>query len=112
MPKWVSLKFLAVPIIIAVLECVIYYKMFFYSGYVQFGNFEVPLKENLFGNFSVVSWDPFDYLGLPFVFPWLNVLSNFSYVLLFLFGVFKKSKKLFLVKLPLSSSEKYSMNTK
>ena len=27
-------------------------------------------------------------------------------------SVFKKSKKLFLVKLPLSSSEKYSMNTK
>lgn len=83
-----QLKWLYVPLVIVIFECIIYYKMFFFTGYVQWGNFIVPLKENLFSRFNIVTWDPYDYLGMPLEFAWLNILSNINYILLFLFGGF------------------------
>ena len=87
-PRKLRFKWLLVPLIIVILECIIYYRMFFYTGYIQWGNFLVPLKQNLLGSFSVSTWNPYGYSGMPMEFPWPSILSNFSFVLFYLFGGF------------------------
>ena len=86
MQKQSGFRWFFIPLIILMFECVIYYKMFFYSGYIQWGNFVVPLKQNLFGNFQTTTWDPYAYSGIPQEIPWLTVLGDYTYILFFIFG--------------------------
>ena len=62
--------------------------MFFFSGYLEWGNMVVPLKENLFSQFGIISWDPYDYFGIMPYFPWINILNNIFYILFFILGGF------------------------
>lgn len=62
--------------------------MFFYSGYIQWGNFLVPLKQNLLASFKSVTWDPYAYGGVPQELPWVSLLGNYNYILFFIFGGF------------------------
>jgi hypothetical protein len=60
--------------------------MFFYSGYIQWGNFIVPLKQNLFGSFKTITWNPYTNSGIPQEIPWISLLGEYNYILFFIFG--------------------------
>ena len=86
MQKNPGFRWYFIPLVILVFEFVIYYKMFFYGGYVQWGNFIVPLKQNLFGGFKTITWDPYTNSGIPQEIPWLSLLGDYNYILFFIFG--------------------------
>ncbi len=72
-------------LLILTIIILIYLRMFFYSGYIQWGNFGFPLKANLFNPLKSITWDPYIYNGIPVATPWISLfgnLNNFSIIFL------------------------------
>lgn len=60
--------------------------MFFYSGYIQWGNFGFPLKINILNSLNSLTWDPFLNNGTPILTPWITLFGNLNNASIILFG--------------------------
>ena len=77
---------LIIPLAIAAIEVIIFFRMFLYSGYIQWGNFGFPLKPNIFNSLKSLTWDPYNYGGLPTETPWTSFFGNINSVGIVLLG--------------------------
>jgi len=74
------------PLLIIVIELIIFYRMFFFTGYVQWGNFGFPLQPDISNVFSSITWDPYTYNGLPIITPWINIFGYLNNLLIIILG--------------------------
>jgi len=73
-------------VIIAIISFFVYFHMFFYQEYIQWGNFGAPLRANLLNSLSILTWNPYSYNGIPAETPWISLFGNLSAPSLVLFG--------------------------
>lgn len=80
-----NIPFLLILIIIIFL----YFRVFFYIGYVQWGNFGFPLSENIFNSLKSVTWNPYLYNGMPVTSTWTSLFGNLNtFSIIFLGGYY------------------------
>ena len=88
------------PILILGISFAIYFRVLFYSGFIQWGNFGFPLKFNLFYSLSSITWNPYSYNGIPVTTPWISLFSDLNTFLVIMLGGYwniSASEKLYLV---------------
>jgi len=60
--------------------------MFFFTGYIKWGNFGFPLQPDISNVFSSITWDPYTYNGLPVTTPWISIFGYLNNLLIIILG--------------------------
>ena len=81
-----SIELFFPPILILSIEFVLFYKVFLYTGYIQWGNFGFPLKANIFNSLNPLTWNPNIYDGIPTTSPWISFFGNLNSVGIIIVG--------------------------
>jgi hypothetical protein len=76
---------LVIPLGIIVIEVIIYFRMFLYNGYIQWGNFAFPLKPDILNALKSLTWGLY-YGGMPAETPWISLFGNLNSVSIILLG--------------------------
>jgi len=84
--KPITINRLIVPLLIIIIELIIFFKMLQYTGYVQWGNFAFPLRNNIYNSLKIITWDPYSYNGIPVITPWISLFGNLSNLSIIIFG--------------------------
>ena len=77
---------LFVPLLIILIDTTIFWKMLFYSGYIQWGNFGFPLKSNILNSLSSLTWNSSSYDGIVVTTPWISFFGNLNSMSILLLG--------------------------
>jgi hypothetical protein len=77
---------LIIPLVIVVVEVIIFFRMFLYQGYIQWGNFGFPLRPDILNSLKSLTWNPYVNDGLPVETPWISLFGNISSASIILLG--------------------------
>lgn len=75
-------------LLFSLISVIIYFRLYFYHDYIQWGNFGFPLQSGVLPSIThiTVTWDPFMYNGAPITTPWISIFSYLNLFMLIGFG--------------------------